>query len=83
MDLVTNLSESNVFTAIAVFIDKLTKIVHLDGCKKEVTGMEYAHIFVDDVFWLHSLSVVTISDWDPCFTGKLWHAMFDLFGMDL
>ena len=49
-DLVTDLSESNGFTAIVVFIDKLTKMVHLAGCKKEVTAMEYAQIFVDNVF---------------------------------
>ena len=42
MDLVTNLPESNGFTAIVVFVDKLTKMVHLVGCKKEVTAMEYA-----------------------------------------
>ena len=45
-DLVTDIPESNGFTAIVVFIDKLTKMVHLAGCKKEVTAMEYAQIFV-------------------------------------
>ena len=41
-DLVTDLPESNRFTAIVVFVDKLTKIVHLAGGKEEVTTMEYA-----------------------------------------
>ena len=50
MDLVTDLPESNGFTAIVVFVDKLTKMVHLPRCKKEVTAMEYAQIFVDNVF---------------------------------
>ena len=45
-DLVTNLPESNGFTAIVVFVDKLTKMVHLVGCKKEVTAMEYTQIFI-------------------------------------
>ena len=44
-DLVTDLLESNRFTAIVVFVDKLTKMVHLAGCKNEVTAMEYAKIF--------------------------------------
>ena len=48
--LVTDLPESNGFPAIIVFVDKLTKIVHLVGCKKEVTTMEYAQIFVDNIF---------------------------------
>ena len=54
-DLVTDLPESNGFTTIVVFIDKLTKMVHFVGCKKELTAMEYAQIFVDNIFQLHSL----------------------------
>ena len=49
-DLVIDLPESNRFMAIVVFIDKLTRMVHLVGCKKEVTAMLYAQIFVDNVF---------------------------------
>ena len=83
MDLVTDLPQSNGLTAIIVFVDKLSKRVHLAGCKKEVTAMEYAQIFVDNVFWLHSLLEVIISDRDPCFTGKFRRLLFDLLGTDL
>ena len=41
-DLVIDLPKSNGFMAIGVFIDKLTKMVHLAECKKEVIAMEYA-----------------------------------------
>ena len=44
--------------------------------------MEYAQTFVDNVFWLHGLPKVIISDWDPCFTSKFWRAMFDLLRTD-
>ena len=82
-DLVTDLLESNGFMAIVVFVDKLTKMVHLVGCKKEVTTLEYAQIFVDNVFQLHGLLEVITSDWDPQFTGKFWHALFDMLSIDL
>ena len=75
-DLVTDLLESGGFTAIAVFIDKLTKMVHFFGTSKEVTTMEYAQIFIDTVFRLHGLPEVIISDRDPRFTGKFWRALF-------
>lgn len=55
MDLIIDLPESDGFTAIAVFVDKFTKMVHLTPCKMEVAAMEYAKIFVDDVFKLHGL----------------------------
>ena len=48
--------------AIIVFANKLSKMVHLAGCKKEDTTMEYAHIFVNNVFRLHGLLEVIISD---------------------
>ena len=82
-DLITDLPESNGFTTIIVFVDKLPIMVHLAGCKTEVTAIEYAQIFIDNVFWLHSLTKVIIFGRDPCITGKFWHALFDLLGMDL
>ena len=83
MNLVTDLPESNGYTAIAVFMDKLTKMVHLASCTKKVTAMEYAKLFVDHVFRLHDLPEVIISDRDPRFTGKFWKLLFDLLGTDL
>ena len=82
-DIIIDLPESNRFTAIIVFIGKLSKMVHLVGCKKEVTAMEYTQIFVDNVFQLHGLPKVIISDRDPHFTSKFWRALFDLLGTDL
>ena len=45
--------------------------------------MEYAQIFIDNVFRLHGLPEVIISNRDPRFTGKFWRALFDLLGTDL
>ena len=69
-DLVTDLPESSGFTAIAVFVDRLTKMVHFAPCTKEVSAPEYAKLFVDYVFRLHGLPEVIVSDRDPRFTSK-------------
>ena len=45
--------------------------------------MEYAQIFIDNVFRLHGLPEVIISDQDPRFTSKFWRSLFELLGMDL
>ena len=82
-DLVTGLPDSDGYAAIAVFVDKLTKMVHLAYCTKEVTAMEYAKLFVDHVFQLHGLPEVIISNWDTHFTGPFWNSLFDLLGTDL
>ena len=62
MELTTDLLDSDKFTAIVVFVDKLMKMIQLNGCKKEVTAMEYAQIFIDNVFQLHGPPKVMISD---------------------
>ena len=49
-DLVTDLPESNGFTAIAVLADRMTKMVHFTPCKKEIAAADYAKLFVDNVF---------------------------------
>ena len=82
-DLVTDLPESDGYTTIAVFVDRYTKMVHFAPCRKEVTAMEYAKLFVDHVFRLHGLPEVIISDRDPRFTSKFWKGLFDLLGTDL
>ena len=82
-DLVTDLPVSQGKTAIAIFVDKLSKMVHFATCTKEITAMEYAQLFIDHVFRLHGLPEVIISDRDPRFTSKFWCSLFDLLGTDL
>ena len=82
-DLVTDLPESHGYTAIAVFVDRMTKMVHFAPCRKEVTAPEYAQLFVDHVFRLHGLPDVIVSDRDPRFTSRFWRSLFDLLGTDL
>ena len=82
-DLVTDLPESEGNTAVAVFVDRLTKMVHFFPCTKEITAAEYAHLFVNQVFRLHGMPEVIISDRDPRFMSKFWEEMFSLLGTDL
>lgn len=70
-DLVIDLLESEEFTAIMIFMDKLSEMVHLAPSKKEINAMEYAKLFVENVFRHHSLPKVMICDRDPCFAGKV------------
>ena len=82
-DLVTDLPESEGKTAIAVFVDRLTKMMHMVPCTKEVTATQYARLFVDNVFRLHGMPEVIISDRDPRFVSKFWEELFSILGTDL
>ena len=71
-DLVTDLLESEGKTAIAVFVDRLSKMVHFALCTKEISAEKYAQLFIDHVFKHHGLPEVIISDRDPRFTSRFW-----------
>ena len=83
IDLVTDLPESDGKTVIALFVDRLTKITHMVPCTKEITTSQYARLFVDNVFRLHGMPQVIISDRDPRFVSKFWDELFSLLGTDL
>ena len=61
-DLVTDLPSSAGYTTIAVFVDRLTKMVHFAPCTKEISADQYAQLFVDNVFRLHGTPEVIILD---------------------
>ena len=82
-DLVTDLPESNGCTAIAVFVDRLTKMVHFTPCTKEITAPEYAKILIDTVLRLHGVPEIIISDRDPRFTSIMWKEFFKILGTNL
>jgi hypothetical protein len=42
------------------------------------TAHQVALAYVDNVFKLHGLSLVIMSDWDPVFTSRLWRELIKL-----
>ena len=46
-DLVTNLPESEGKTTVAVFVDRLTKMMHFFPYTKEITVTEHSRLFVN------------------------------------
>ena len=58
----TDLPELEGKTAVEVFVDRLTKMVHFFLRTKEITSAEYARLFVNQVFRLHGMLEVIISD---------------------
>ena len=83
MDLVTDLLESEGKTTVAVFVDRLSKMVHFAPCTKEISAEKDAQLFINHVFKHHGLLEVIISDRDPRFTSRFWRELFQKLGTDL
>jgi hypothetical protein len=70
MDLITQLPlTSTGFDAIAVFVDKLSKMTHIEPCKTNIDAVEFAHLLVRAVIRLHGVPRKIISDRGSIFMG--------------
>ncbi|GJP70425.1 hypothetical protein CLOP_g1368, partial [Closterium sp. NIES-67] len=84
LDFITDLPKTrDGHTAILVFVDRLTKMVHFVATTTDVSAEDTAKLFVAHVFRLHGLPRVLVSDRDPRFTSRFWHEVTRTLGTKL
>jgi hypothetical protein len=76
------LTESG-YDAVAVFVDKLTKMCHIAPCKTNTTAQQFAHIYLEHVVKHHGFQESIISDRDPRWTSEFWTEVCKDFDMKL
>ena len=59
-----------------VVVDKLSKASDFIPVKTMYKAANIANIFLKQIFWLHGIPKVIISDRDPKFTGNFWKSLF-------
>ena len=81
MDFIVQLPETNDgFDAILVFVDRLTKMVHLAPTTTTVDAVGTARLFVDHVFRLHGVPASIVTDRGSVFTGTFLTEVLRLVG---
>jgi hypothetical protein len=82
MDFVTGLPVSaKGMDAIIVFVDRLTKMVHLAATTTTVDAVGTAILFKDHVLKLHGLPLDIVSDRGSVFVGNFFSALLELLGV--
>lgn len=82
IDFITHLPATTTgHTAIAVFIDRLTKRVHLEPCHDNTSAEQFADIFIKVIFCQHGLPLDIVSDRDSRFTSAFWTEVCKLLGV--
>jgi hypothetical protein len=75
MDLIVSLPRTAAgYTAIVVFVDRLSKMVRLAPCTDDVSAEQLADIFVAQVVANHGVPRSIVTDRDIRFTSKFWKA---------
>ena len=84
MDLIVKLpTTADGHDSILVFVDRLSKMVHLVPATTEsLNARSFAALFVNNVERLHGLPAILISDRGPQFNNNFWAHTCELLGMD-
>jgi hypothetical protein len=68
---------------ILVVVDKFSKYAHFVALSHPFTALQVAVIYLNNIFKLHGLPTVMISDRDKIFTSNVWQELFKLLDTDL
>jgi hypothetical protein len=78
LDFIEGLPRSYHYDTIMVVIDKLTKYGHFIPLKHPYSAVSIARLFLDNIYKLHGMPQVIISDRYKVFTSKFWRQLFKL-----
>jgi hypothetical protein len=71
VDMITGLPKTaRGYNAIIVFVDRLTKMVHICPTTENLTSKEFAEMFIQNVIRLHGCPESVVSDRGSIFTSK-------------
>ena len=70
-------------SAIWVFVEKLSKLVHMVATKHTITAPELATVFMREVVRHHGVPKSIISDRGSVFTSNFWRALWSKLGTRL
>lgn len=84
MDKITQLPRTpSGHDCLVVFVDKLSKAVHLAATVTAATAPQLADLTLHEVVRLHGVPQSILSDRDPCFTSRFWRALWSRLGTTL
>ena len=83
MDFVEGMPVSENKDMILVVVDRFTKYALFIALKHPITVKTVATTFKENIFKLHGLPSVTVTDRDRIFTSNLWQDLFKSLGVKL
>ncbi|KAL3153599.1 hypothetical protein ABBQ32_14155 [Trebouxia sp. C0010 RCD-2024] len=83
VDFIQDLPETKAgHTAVAVFVDRLSKMVHFAPAWNNMGAEEFAQILMTNIFRLHGVPVFLVSDRDKLLTSKFFARVSELLGVE-
>jgi hypothetical protein len=83
MDFITGLPKAHDNDCIFVVVDCLTKFAHFFSISMDFSASQVTYLFFREVFRLHGLPKMIVSDKDSIFMSIFWKDLFQLVGIEL
>uniref|UniRef100_A0A0A9AK86 Integrase catalytic domain-containing protein n=1 Tax=Arundo donax TaxID=35708 RepID=A0A0A9AK86_ARUDO len=83
MDFVEGLPKSHGKDVILVVVDRLTKFAHFIALSHPFTVQDVVTLFIDNVYKLHGLPTMIVTDRDRIFTSNMWQELFKALSVTL
>lgn len=83
MDFVEGLPSSESKNVILVVVDRFSKYAHFLALSHPYTAQDVVKLYMDNIFKLHGLPKVIVTDRDPIFTSSIWQSMFKSLRVEL
>lgn len=72
MDFITGLPKAEGKDVIMVVVDRMTKYSHFIALAHPYKAVDVANSFLNQVYKLHELPTIIVTDRDPVFTSRFW-----------
>lgn len=76
MDFIEEFRNSKGKNTILAVVCRLTKVAHFLPLSHPYSAITVAHLFMDNIYKLHGIPQVIISDRDKIFTSLFWQKLF-------
>ncbi|CAN6347636.1 unnamed protein product [Urochloa humidicola] len=83
MDFIEGLPKSQGKDVILVVVDRFTKYAHFIALSHPYSAQHVVNAYMENVFKLHGLPKVMVTDRDPIFTSTVWQSMFKSLQVEL
>lgn len=83
MDFIEGLPKSERYNCIFVVVDKFSKYAHFVPLTHPFTAESVATAFMKNIYKLHGMPKVIVSDRDKIFTSQFWEYLFTKSGTEL
>lgn len=83
MDFIEGLPVSERYNCIMVVVDKFSKFAHFLPLSHPYTAASVVEVFTRNIYKLHGMPKIIVSDWDSIFTSQFWEYLFAKVGTKL